>query len=341
MDVAIARVGTFTDANGRKANLTSDYFEKVVQNYDPAYHEAKATPAHYATEAIGRIKSVRADADYLYATINVPDKKLAASMLKDGLRNRVSAEFYPDLDGKGAYLRGAALLSGTPPAIKGLPYVHPNQLQPRFDGMAFSESDEGTVTYTFGEPDPEPQQESKMAVEATEHVFSEDQVIALNEKLDNLTTQLLSERDARLKAEAKNKRTEVESFVAKLGTRVTPAMQRAGLVDVLVYAESLTDAEPLTFSEGGVEKNFSFAEAFKRVLSAIPEGTNPVGKMEFAEAPEEVQGLTAIDLVFCENSYRLETGKQADPKDKDYQLYLSEYAKAAAGVNGVAVKEAE
>lgn len=119
-DVEIMTTGEHTASNGLKVTFTEDDLATIAKNYDPAFHEAPAVIGHPIENgpAYGWIKGLQARGGKLMATMDLLPEFVET--LRKGLFKKRSASLYPDLDGKGLYLRHVGFLGATPPAIKGL-----------------------------------------------------------------------------------------------------------------------------------------------------------------------------------------------------------------------------
>jgi hypothetical protein len=119
--ISIFRAGTHNAKSGQTVTFSNDQIDQLINNYDPGFHEAPATIGHPADNkpAYGWVESLKRFGDTLYAKF----KDLAPSFVeavKQGLFKKRSVSIYPDLDGKGPYLRHVAFLGAAPPAVKGL-----------------------------------------------------------------------------------------------------------------------------------------------------------------------------------------------------------------------------
>lgn len=68
--------------------------------------------------AYGWVKSLKASGGTLPASMELAPEFVEA--VKQGLFKKRSASIYPDMDGKGSYLRHVAFLVAVPPAVKAL-----------------------------------------------------------------------------------------------------------------------------------------------------------------------------------------------------------------------------
>ncbi len=316
-DVVLGRVGSFTDMNGRRVEITAGMFNEVVSNYDSAYHEAKFIPGHADGTAAGKFKSLRTDGTYLYGNLTQVPIERAADFTEFGPHNKRSMEIYPNLDGKGAYLRNAAYLSGEPPAIKGMPDIRPDQVVPVYTGAVFSFSEAGTdeqLYYVFTEapavaaPPETTETENEMA---TEKLIEKEAPAKLAEPAGDVISlaeyNKLAEQNAKLLADVAKANREaaagrVNQFITSLGTRVTKGMEKAGLASILLFAETQGEDATLKFSEADGGGTFSLSEALANLLQAIPEGTKPLGApLAAGEGEEGGEGLSAADLKFAED----------------------------------------
>ncbi len=119
--VPVLKPGTYTDMHGRRASFSAGDLEQLAGSFDPRLFKPSVNIDHADSgPALGSVEGLRWDGEYLRADLaNVPGE--LAAQIDNGRYPHRSAEIYPDLDGKGAYLRALALLGARPPAVKGLP----------------------------------------------------------------------------------------------------------------------------------------------------------------------------------------------------------------------------
>ncbi len=122
--IAILRTGTHTASNGQAVTLTTAVLDRIVSSYDPSFHEAPVCIGHPADSkpAFGWVGELRRQGEILSARLKDLSPMFAEAVRKGFFRKR-SASIYPDLEGKGPYLKHIAFLGAVPPAIKGLPDV--------------------------------------------------------------------------------------------------------------------------------------------------------------------------------------------------------------------------
>lgn len=119
-DVELIRTGMHTASDGKAHGITGDDLDRIAASYNPAYHEAPVVIGHPTENgpAWGWVKSLKRFGDRLVATLDlVPE---FAEVIRQGLFKKRSASIYPDLDGKGPYLRHVGFLGAIPPAVKAL-----------------------------------------------------------------------------------------------------------------------------------------------------------------------------------------------------------------------------
>lgn len=332
--VEILRQGDFTDATGKPVSLGVDKLQAVAGSYDPEFHEAKLNTDHAESgPALGRVSRLYVEGDKLKADLLDVDSEVAREMVVGGKYPCRSAELYPDLEGRGPYLRNLAILGTHPPAVKGLARINPTQLVPQ-TAFAFAETEDGVQTYSYSteevvmanEPAPEilalteklDEQAKKLAeyeAKLAEKEAEEAEITKLKE--DNL--RLVEEADARAKslklAEAK---TRAADKLAKLKEerRITPGMEEAGIGEMLTAIELME--EPVAVGD----KQITFGELIDKVLAAIPPMPETGEHAPAAPSEQKVGVLTEYDLRFAEKNF-------PDPKKREAHLKGVEAKKLA------------
>ena len=120
-DVAILRPGSYRDMQGRPVEFSEQQLAEIAANYDPQYHLATINLDHSDSgPALGSISALRFDCMHLRADIAGLPHWLA-TQITEGRWPARSAEVWRELDGRGPYLRGLALLGARAPAVRGLP----------------------------------------------------------------------------------------------------------------------------------------------------------------------------------------------------------------------------
>jgi hypothetical protein len=128
--------GKFVDYYGRSANFTFADLQKMADNYDPAFHEAAGNIDHDVSgPAFGHVKSVRFTPEYATDGKEIIGGSFVANVIDDipddfyaelkakrwtGRSVEVDPVIYPNLQGRGPYLKGFAWLGAKAPAVKGL-----------------------------------------------------------------------------------------------------------------------------------------------------------------------------------------------------------------------------
>jgi len=119
MWIPIFKVGTWTDSAGRTRTWTEEDLDRIVEQYDPAEHEAPVVIGHpkHNAPAWGWVEALKREGGVLYAKLKdlVPE---FVEMVRKGLFKKRSIALYPDLR-----LRHIGFLGAMPPAVKGLPDV--------------------------------------------------------------------------------------------------------------------------------------------------------------------------------------------------------------------------
>jgi hypothetical protein len=119
-NVEILRTGTHTASSGQVVKITDDALSIIAESYNTELHEAPVVLGHPADNhpAYGWVKGLNVVGDRLTATLDLVPEFVEA--LRQGLFKKRSASIYPDLNGKGLYLRHVGFLGAVPPAIKAL-----------------------------------------------------------------------------------------------------------------------------------------------------------------------------------------------------------------------------
>lgn len=126
-----------------QGNVTNADLQELVTNYDPKYFESPITIDHIDTgPSYGWVEKVKLDGDKLYALFHDVEESFQEDVKKGRYKNR-SIEYYPNLDGKGKYLRAVSFLGAHPPAVKGMAPITFSEAKkitfPNGDYLAFDE----------------------------------------------------------------------------------------------------------------------------------------------------------------------------------------------------------
>ncbi len=129
-----------------QGKYTRDDLIAIADSYDPKFHEAPCYVDHPDDQgkrsakgaSCGWIKKLYVKGDSLLADIRqIPDKFMEC--LKQGLIKKRSVEIYPDLQGKGPYLRALAWLGANVPQVKGLADVEFKDKDGEYESIDFSD----------------------------------------------------------------------------------------------------------------------------------------------------------------------------------------------------------
>ncbi len=315
--VEILRAGTYTDMNGRTFPATQDNMRQVVANYDPALYKARLKTGHSDSDTVPAEGGVSAvylseDGTVMYADIEDVPPDVARDMLDSGRYPSRSAEFYANLQGKGMYLKALSRLGARPPAVKGMSPIKPDQLIPVYGQpvLAFADGEETlTLSYLLAAEPPAEQinkEVEKPMAETTETTAAVQDMEAVL-KLAEMETKLAeaeaekaktAEQVAFLLAEqaksaAEKRKSDADAFIAKLTAeeRCTPGMVKAGLGEVLQFADALDDGV-IKLAEGGVKP---LGEVLRGVLLAMPKvlpGDKEVAPVSHTPDDTETYGLS-------------------------------------------------
>jgi len=279
--VEILRSGRHRASDGQAYDVSREMISAIAKAYDPALHEAPATIGHPKDNApaYGWVTGLRAEGDLLKADFDViPEFKEA---LRQGLFKKRSASLYPDLEGRGWYLRHVGFLGGTPPAIKGLEDIafgdardavtidfNEEQRMSWKDlfKRAVDEMPEGAAPMVIHQPQP--------AVATLGVSFGEEEVArrvkdaeeaAARKARDEAALEFAEERKrAESEALAKTHKTDVKSRLDALmkdGCRVTPAMMKDGLAEFCEHLAFVPNSA-LDFAESGKKPPWEWLSAF-------------------------------------------------------------------------------
>jgi hypothetical protein len=333
--IEIFRAGDYR-AKG-KGLVTRDDLERVVQNYDPSFHEAPVTVGHPQDNlpAFGWVDRLAVRGDLLLAKERQVDPQFN-EMRQAGRYKKRSASFYTGADGKISGLRHVGYLGAMPPEVKGLQDV-------QFDdnGRKFIEVD-------FGEE--EEQMEKSIADQVKEYfagllgvgtpkTFSEADVTALVTSAVNtavtaaveplkaqLATQTASfaERSGKLaEAELKTKAQEAIARLKQKGKWV-PAFSKMGAE--LLFAELAGLSNTVEFGEGDAKKTLSPLQVLENFMEGLP-AVVPTGTRF---TPQAADHATTVDYgeKANPNSVQLHAlaSKRASEKSISYGEALTQVA---------------
>ncbi len=317
---ALLRAGTFNSMQG-PVEITPQHLEEIVSTYDQDVDEAAINLDHVRQgKNLGVISEVELSDGILYVRPALLDDAIASQVGKR-LR-RVSGEitFSHEVTGT-AYLTGVALLGAAYPAVKGLPPIPPIQ-QPGGSMSTVQMTEPETPSANDPKPTsqaaPTPTRQASPvpaappAATETPPAAAADLAALRQANLD--TTHELAEA-RRLRAEIAQERAalQVDKDLAQLGTRITPAMTKAGLPALLAHLATRTGTVQLAEGASAV----SPYQAALAILSALPEAAI------FADglAQEELDGPERVALSDGEQALLAKFGiddKRCKELDKKY-----------------------
>lgn len=327
--VEIFRAGKHTDNGGRTREWTAADVARIAANYDPGYHEAPLVVGHPKTNApaYGWVEKLTAEGGKLFAQFKQVEDGFRSAVRAGRFKHR-SVALYPDLDGKGLYLRHVGFLGAAPPAVKGLEplpafsaadfaeFEFDNESEEgEMDEAKFKKLIEGAFT-AFSEKvssmlsalkpggsgggDPEPVAAIAAAVAQVKKdltaQFSE-RIEASEGKVEKLTEQLGDER-------SKSHSGAVAQFVERQRTagKWAPAWDKSGLVELM---ESLEGVAEIEFTEGEGDKAATVKQTPLACLQHFVERLPKV--VEFGELTEKKGAGGAKVIGFTEDP-----GRQAE-----------------------------
>ena len=118
--ITVFRAGDYTDAG--KGNWGEEVLDKIIENYDPAFHESPLVVGHPKADApaygwVEKIRRVGRDLQVKFREVAEEFKKLWG----ERRFNKLSVKFYYDLSHKGPYLQHVGAIGAAIPEVKGLP----------------------------------------------------------------------------------------------------------------------------------------------------------------------------------------------------------------------------
>ena len=312
--IKIFKSGAQTTASGQTIEFSEADLDGVVQNYDPAVHEAPIVFGHPqdGAEAHGWVKAVSREGDLLFAEAEFAADAVAA--VKSGAFRKVSASFYGPGDRRnprpGAYhLRHVGLLGAQVPSVKGLGSVEfadgealtveidfaESDAEARGDGGACSSSPAQSGALDPDRTSPAAEGESTGANTAIAEAASDSapqtgapvdakaeaalpkseiELVARMAELE-AKARALAEREARLAAaEAAQKRAEVASFAEGL-VKAGRLLPR-DQAGVVEFLLAIPEGE-IAFAEGESTRRVEPAQWLREFLGRLPK------QIEFAE----------------------------------------------------------
>jgi hypothetical protein len=299
-------VGTYTDMNGNRVEVTPDYLKKLATNYNPALHEAPAVIGHPETDApaYGWVRAVRVNGDKLEVQFADTDPEFE-EMVRKGLFKKRSLKIYNDPKKFSVaavpYIGHVGFLGAAPPAVKGLKNIHFNEapgVEIEVAGdITFSEGDtvvdakeRAELEKTIGEKIAEffkglaGGKDDKPATtfsEADVRTLVKDAVAAVETKfsaqitdLENKNKKLQEKVDHQGNA---SQRASIVKFLDSVGAeRILPAFRNSGVIEFMEsLAASEVKVEVATLAEENgkeVEKKVQMQplEWFQSFLKSLP-----------------------------------------------------------------------
>ena len=343
--VEILATGTHTANNGKKVEVTPDYLRKMAGGYDIAYSEAPVVIGHPELNgpAYGWVKTLYLNptSSRLLADIDVAPE--FAELVRKGFFKKRSSSIYPDLNGKGPYLRHLGFLGAAPPAIKGLADLN---LADGKDCYVFEFSQKEAKAMSWKDlfktrmseavdaipegagtlPGAAPQivlpatvpvvqfseEDVKKREEAAAKKAKEEAALEFSEKLKTQEAQRL---EAEHKAEVKRK---IDSLVSE--GKVIPAWVKGGLVEFaqsLPHLDQASGGSVIQFSEGKKGSPYEWLMSF---LEELPKAID-FGEFARRDNETDASGSAGAKLE------ALTQKKMAENKELTYSLAFSEVSK--------------
>jgi len=320
--IEIFAAGTRRADDGTLHTITEADLADVVNNYDPALHEAPLTVGHPEGDkpAYGWVAGLSVDGIKLKSDHRAVEPQFAEMVRAERFSKRSAAFYHPQdpanpTPGKW-YLRHVAFLGAQPPAIKGLKPI------PNFSEAA------GAVCFSEALT----QEQDDMSKEL------EQQLAAAKAELEQERSKAAAAEQARQAAEGQvtqfaeqARATQRAGFVAFAESLVNadggPRLKPADKSMAVAAMEILAAAQPVEFSEGDTTKKVAPLEWFQKVLAA---GAPVVQFGEFASRSKDHGGEGAAS---APGSAKGKTDAEIDKAAQDYaRTHKVAYAEAVRAV---------
>lgn len=325
--IEIFRAGDYRKDN--KGNFTVKDLHHIAKGYDPTYHEAGITKNHDDKETFGWVDKLKVVGNTMLCKFKQITKEFREEV-KLGKWKKRSPEFYPNLDGKGLYLR----------AVSFVPFPYNKGLQPH----EFTD-EKGTYIYIdFDEPDNhKPAEGGQEMDEKIIRQMLDDQKAELtktfDEKIGTIKDEAKKEVDS-FKEEIKKLKDENKSTLTKLTEaqaaqiesdavqffeglkregKLPPAIERNGAKELYIKLASMPGT--IKFSETETDKDGKEIkkevektplQAFKDSLTALPKFIEPGVETQFNKTTSE-----SIDLSkYSDEKVDADSVKVAERTDK-------------------------
>lgn len=256
--IEIFRAGKYPQGNFTEADV-----KDIAEKYNPKYHEAAILKNHEDKESFGWVKELKAKGDTLLAKFKQISKDFLEEV-KAGKWKKRSAEIYPDLDGKGKYLRAVSFV-----AIPQVKDLRPHE---------FSDDKGKYFAYEFNETDNHQPAEGGQ----DDMGLTKEEVQAL---IDNKTNDLTTSFEEKLKAKDDEHEKKISEFSEEVKslkeenkktlTKLTEAQAAQLETDARQFTEELKRKGKLT---PAMEKN---AKMIYVGLAKVP------GTVKFKEKMKE------------------------------------------------------
>lgn len=288
--IEIFRAGDYR-AKG-KGLVTREDLDRVVQNYDPSFHEAPVTIGHPQDNlpAFGWVERLAMNGDVLVAKEKQVDPQFD-EWRKAGRYKKRSASFYTEADGRIVGLRHVGYLGALPPEVKGLRDVKFEDNGREFIEVNFGEEEqvaEKTVAEqikdffreTFGGNTPKTFSEADVTALVTSAVSTavSDAVKPLEVKIAAQATSF-AERDGKLAGAEIKARAQEAVTGLKSKNKWIPAFEKMGAV--LLFEELAGLKQTVEFGEAGTDGKKPQVAPLQLLVnfleglpSVVPAGTN-------------------------------------------------------------------
>jgi len=295
--IEVFRAGRHVDSGGHERVWTRDDLDRIVANHANDGHEPPLVIGHPKTDdpAYGWVPAVRRNGDVLEAQVRNVEPGFAALVEQGRYRTR-SVSLAP-LGDQGYRVRHVGLLGAKAPSVKGLSDKVAAYHAVDTDAVVLevpiehAADDDATLLQGLrallarmlpggeGHKDPEPvsvQHDggTEMAEQQQQSITIEAAVRAAEERVRAEFAASQAEAQAQIaQLQAANRRAQIQSRLAALKRqgRVTPAMERAGLLEFCEGLAALGDTPTLTYSDSeGRAATSGLGQWFDGFMASLP-----------------------------------------------------------------------
>jgi hypothetical protein len=279
-------IEVFRAHKGENGEFTEQDVQKIVDNYNPSFHEVPVVIGHPKgnAPAFGWVEKLRRVGNVLEAKFRDVNADFE-QMVKDRRFSKRSVSIYPD-EGAGPSLRHVGFLGAMPPVVKGLADIKFDEEDKKAIEIEFSEGDivaelnqadrKGIVTDVIdglkalwgskpGDVAPKTFSEDEVKRMVTE--AAKEAVKATNDRIAQVELSF-SEREKSLATGESKSRAEAAIAKLKNAGKWVPAFDKMGIPQL--FAELATETRTLEFGEGDAKQKKSSLDILLNFMEQSP-----------------------------------------------------------------------